>query len=63
MVPLCYLVAMAWILGVALINRPGPSLMALLTIAAGIPVYWLTIRGRRHVHIAGSGRSPQRDPS
>jgi len=43
-VPLFYLVAMAWILGVALINRPGPSLLALLTVAAGIPAYYLAVR-------------------
>ena len=44
LVPVFYLVAMAWIWGVALINRPGPSLMALLTVAAGIPAYWFTTR-------------------
>jgi APA family basic amino acid/polyamine antiporter len=44
--PVFYLVAMAWILGVALVNRPGPSLVALLTVAAGIPAYKL-IRGSR----------------
>lgn len=43
LVPTFYLVAMAWILGVALINRPGPSLMAILTVAAGIPAYWFTV--------------------
>lgn len=47
LVPIFYLVAMAWILVVALINRPGPSLVALATVAAGIPVYSLTLRGRR----------------
>jgi APA family basic amino acid/polyamine antiporter len=40
-VPVCYLVGMAWILGVAFLNRPLPSLLALLTVAGGIPVYYL----------------------
>lgn len=40
-VPLFYLVAMTWILGVAFVNSPGPSIVALLTVAAGIPVYRL----------------------
>ncbi len=44
LVPAFYLVAMAWIWGVALLNRPGPSLMALATVAAGIPAYLLTVR-------------------
>jgi len=52
-VPVSYLVAMAWIWGVALLNRPGPSLMALLTVAAGVPVYWFTTR-RKPVWQAGS---------
>lgn len=44
LVPIFYLVAMAWIMGVALINRPGPALVALLTVAAGIPAYQLAVR-------------------
>ena len=44
LVPAFYLVAMAWIWSVALLNRPGPSLMALATVAAGIPAYLLTVR-------------------
>jgi APA family basic amino acid/polyamine antiporter len=44
LVPAFYLVAVAWIWGVALVNRPGPSLMALATVAAGIPAYALTAR-------------------
>lgn len=47
LVPVFYLAAMAAILGVGLVNRPGPSLVALLTVAAGIPVYWLAARRRR----------------
>jgi APA family basic amino acid/polyamine antiporter len=41
LVPLLYLVAMGWILAVSLANDPGPALVALATVAAGIPVYWL----------------------
>jgi len=44
LVPIFYLVAMAWIMGVALLNRPGPALLALLTLAAGIPAYQLAVR-------------------
>jgi len=43
-VPLIYLVASGSILVVAFWNRPVPSLLALLTIAAGVPVYWLIER-------------------
>ena len=46
-VPIFFLVAMVWILGVALVNSPGPSLLALLTLAAGIPAYKLVISTRR----------------
>jgi APA family basic amino acid/polyamine antiporter len=45
-VPLFYLAAMAAILAVAFWNRPGPSLVALATVAAGVPLYALTV-GRR----------------
>lgn len=47
LVPLFYLAAMAFILGVALWNRPGPSLVALATVAAGVPIYWLTFGSRK----------------
>jgi APA family basic amino acid/polyamine antiporter len=43
-VPLVYLVAGAGILIVAFLNRPGPSLLALLTVAVGIPVYRMAAR-------------------
>lgn len=46
-VPLFYLVMMAWILGVAFVNSPGPSLVAVATVAAGIPVYYLTFARKR----------------
>ncbi len=46
LVPLFYLAAMAAILAVAFWNRPGPSLVALATVAAGVPLYALTV-GRR----------------
>src|SRR3989338_8358850 len=46
LVPLFYLAAMAAILAVAFWNRPGPSLVALATVAAGVPIYALTV-GRR----------------
>ncbi len=54
LVPVFYLVSMAWIWGVALVTRPGPSLMAVLTITAGIPAYWLTVRLKRVGRSAGS---------
>jgi len=44
LVPLFYLAAMAAILAVAFWNRPGPSLVALATVAAAVPIYWLTVR-------------------
>jgi APA family basic amino acid/polyamine antiporter len=46
LVPLLYLGAMAWILAISLLNRPGPALLALATVAAGLPVYWLTERSK-----------------
>jgi len=46
MVPVIYLAASAGILVVAFLNRPWPSLFALLTVAAGVPVYCM-IAGRR----------------
>lgn len=45
-VPIFYLLAMSWILVVAFVNRPGPALLALLTVAASMPIYWLTVRGK-----------------
>ena len=43
-VPLIYLGAGLIILVIAFVNRPWPSLMAILTVAAGIPVYWIAAR-------------------
>ncbi len=43
-VPLLYLAPGAAILAVALVNRPWPSLMAIATVAAGIPVYLIAVR-------------------
>ncbi|MFQ5695167.1 MAG: APC family permease, partial [Terriglobia bacterium] len=57
LVPLFYLASMAAILAVALWGNPGPSLIALLTVAAGIPVYWLTVGRRRERSQPGSGAS------
>ena len=45
-VQILYLLASALILGVALVNRPGPSLLALLTVAAGAAAYGLMARHR-----------------
>ncbi len=47
LVPLFYLAAMACILVVAFVNRPWPSLLALATVAAGIPAYRLAIAQTR----------------
>lgn len=47
LVPLFFLLVWAWILVVGFVNRPGPSLLALATVAAGIPVYRLTVGRRR----------------
>ena len=52
LVPLYYLVATAYILGAALVSSPLPSLLAVLTVAAGLPMYWLTIRQKRGDSIA-----------
>jgi APA family basic amino acid/polyamine antiporter len=46
LLPVFYLGAMAWILVVAFQGRPGPSLAAIATVLAGIPVYWLTVKHR-----------------
>ncbi len=45
-VPIFYLVAMGGILMVAFVNRPGPSLAAILTVAAGILAYRLYVQPR-----------------
>jgi APA family basic amino acid/polyamine antiporter len=46
LVPVLYLAAMAWILAISLWSRPGPSLLAIITVAAGLPFYWLTRRNK-----------------
>ncbi len=52
--PIFYLTAMTWILAVALFTAPGPSLVALFTILAGIPAYHFTV-GRK---LAGGAGNP-----
>ncbi len=47
LLPVFYLAVMAWILVVAFQGRPGPSLAAIATVLAGIPVYWLTVGRKR----------------
>jgi APA family basic amino acid/polyamine antiporter len=42
LVPLFFLVVMMAVLVVGLVNRPKPSLIALATVVAGIPAFWLT---------------------
>jgi APA family basic amino acid/polyamine antiporter len=42
--PLLFLAISGWMLVVAFMGRPGPSLAALATLAAGVPVYWITQR-------------------
>jgi basic amino acid/polyamine antiporter, APA family len=42
LVPLFFLLVMTAVLVVGLVNRPMPSLIALATVAAGIPAFWLT---------------------
>ena len=42
LVPIFFLVLMTAVLVVGFVNRPKPSLIALATVAAGIPAYWLT---------------------
>jgi len=51
-VPLYYLLATAYILGAALVARPLPSLLAILTVAAGLPIYWFIERRRRANSVA-----------
>lgn len=48
LVPGFFLAAMAAILTVALVNQPGPSLVAMATVLAGIPVYEATV-GRKNL--------------
>jgi hypothetical protein len=52
--PIFYLTAMTWILAVALFTAPGPSLVALFTVLAGIPAYHFTV-GRK---LAGGAGNP-----
>jgi APA family basic amino acid/polyamine antiporter len=44
LVPLFFLVVMVAVLIVGFVNSPKPSLIALATVAAGVPAYWLTVR-------------------
>jgi APA family basic amino acid/polyamine antiporter len=43
-VPLFFLVTMTTILLVGFVNSPKTSLIALATVAAGVPAYWLIVR-------------------
>jgi APA family basic amino acid/polyamine antiporter len=43
LVPLFFMVMMAAILVVGFVNSPKTSLIALATVAAGVPAYWLTV--------------------
>lgn len=61
LVPVFYLAAMAWILAVAFVNRPGPSLLALATVAAGIPVYAWARRARLGSQAAAAADNRQAD--
>lgn len=42
--PLFFLVVMSTILIVGFVNSPKPALIALATVAAGVPAYWFTVR-------------------
>jgi basic amino acid/polyamine antiporter, APA family len=44
LVPVVYLVASAGIMVVAFMGRPGPSLFAIATVLAGIPIYYFGFR-------------------
>ncbi len=46
-VPLFFLVLMAGILLVGFVNSPKTSLIAMFTVAAGVPAYWLTAGDRK----------------
>lgn len=59
-VPLYYLLATAYILATALINRPLPSLLAILTVCAGLPVYWLSARQKPPAPVAQVGGAEER---
>lgn len=52
LVPLYYLLATAYILGAALVARPLPSLLAILTVAAGLPMFWVTQRQKKGESVA-----------
>jgi len=45
--PLLFLAISGWMLVVAFRGRPGPSLAAIGTLVAGIPVYWFTARNAK----------------
>jgi APA family basic amino acid/polyamine antiporter len=58
--PLFFLLGMAGILAVSFMGRPKESLIALATVAAGIPIYWLWTRYTAARSPAGnSGRTAQ----
>jgi len=45
--PLFYLILMGWVIGAAFFNDMVPPLVALATIAAGIPAYYISTQARR----------------
>jgi APA family basic amino acid/polyamine antiporter len=45
--PVFFLLAMAAIMVVSFLGRPGPALWAIGTVAAGIPAYFLIVRNKR----------------
>lgn len=58
-VPLYYLIAATYIMGAALVSRPMPSLLAILTVVAGLPIYWLMERQRRSRAVTGTANLGQ----
>ncbi len=48
-VPLFYLLCSTGILVAAFLNSPGPSLAAIVTVLAGVPVYWVGFQRKRDV--------------
>ena len=46
LLPVVYLGLMGWVMAVSLINNPKPSFIAIATVAAGIPAYYLTAKLR-----------------
>jgi len=45
--PLLFVIIAGWFVGNTLVERPGPSLIALGLMLTGAPVYWLWTRKQR----------------